>query len=240
MNRAGVTWTEVAGLRDAIAACPPQGVFTHFHSAELDDGSRDQQEKRFAEALAALPVRPDVVHAENSPAVAHRGAAYPWRWTLARPGVFLYGVGSGPTADMQPEPVVAMRARVVDLRTVADGETVSYDATYRAVGLRRIATLAAGYADGYRRALSNVGAVLVRGHRAPIAGLVTMDMTMIDVTDVPCETGDVATLIGRDGDDHIDVEEIASTGSLSPYEVLTGLRARLPRRYVNSENTADA
>jgi alanine racemase len=235
MNRAGVSWNEVGELRDALAAYPPQGVFTHFHSAELDDGSREQQEERFAKAIASLPTRPEVVHAENSPAVAHRGANYSLRWTLARPGVFLYGVGSGPTAAMQPDPVVSMRARVVDMRIVPDGETVSYDATYRAVGSRRIATLAIGYADGYRRALSNVGSVLVRGRRAPVAGLVTMDMTMIDVTDVPCEIGDVATLIGRDGDDQIDIEELASTGNLSAYEVLTGLRARLPRRYVDAD-----
>jgi alanine racemase len=234
MNRAGVAWTDVAELRDVIAAFPPQGAFTHFHSAELDDGSREQQEERFAQAVRALPAPPEIIHAENSPAVAHRPTDYPGQWTLARPGVFLYGVGSGPSAHMQPEAVVAMRARVVDLRTVADGETVSYDATYRAVGPRRIATLALGYADGYRRALSNVGSVLVHGRRAPIAGVVTMDMTMIDVTDVECEIGNIATLIGSDGDERIDVEEVAATGGLSPYEVLTGLRARLPRRYVDS------
>ena len=235
MNRAGVSWNALAEVHDAVAAYPPQGVFTHFHSAELTDGSRERQEERFAQALAALPVRPAIVHAENSPAVAHRGADYRGRWALARPGVFLYGVGSGPTADMQPEPVATMRARVIDVRDVPDGETVSYDATYRAVGARRIATLAVGYADGYRRALSNLGSVLLRGQRAPVAGLVTMDMTMVDVTDVPCELGDIATLIGRDGDDQIDIEEVAATGSLSPYEVLTGLRARLPRRYVNTD-----
>jgi alanine racemase len=235
MNRAGVSWTGVGELHDDIAAYPPEGVFTHFHSAELEDGSREQQEERFAKVLASLPARPEVVHAENSPGVAHRGPNYSSQWTFARPGIFLYGVGSGPTADIKPDPVVSMRARVVDVRIVPDGETISYDATYRAVGSRRIATLAVGYADGYRRALSNVGTVLVRGRRAPVAGLVTMDMTMIDVTDVPCEIGDVATLIGHDGADQIDVEELASTANLSPYEVLTGLRARLPRRYVDAD-----
>jgi alanine racemase len=114
---------------------------------------------------------------------------------------------------------------------VEDGETVSYDATYRAVGRRRIATLPIGYGDGYRRALSNRGTALIRGRPVPVAGLVTMDMTMLDVTDVECDIGDVATLIGRDGEAELDVETVARTADMSPYELLTGLRGRLPRIY---------
>jgi alanine racemase len=231
MNRAGVSWREVAQLHDAIIASPPQGVFTHFHSAELGDGSREEQERRFAKALAELPVRPEMVHAENSPAVVRRGVHAQGHWTVARPGIFLYGVGSG--AEIEPYPVVSVRARVVDMRSIEAGDTVSYGGTYRANSPRRIATLAIGYADGYRRALSNIGTVLVRGQRARVVGVVTMDMTMIDVTDIACEIGDVATLIGRDGDDLLTVANVAETADLSPYEVLTGLRSRLPRRYVN-------
>jgi alanine racemase len=89
-----------------------------------------------------------------------------------------------------------------------------------------------GYADGYRRSFSNKASVLLNGRRAPVAGLVTMDMTMIDVTDLPCEIGDVATLVGRDGEDIITFDELATVSGLSPYELLTGLRQRLPRRYV--------
>jgi alanine racemase len=232
MNRAGIQWTDVATLRELVMDFPPQGAFTHFHSAQRVDGSREVQESRFREALATLPEPPMMLHAENSGGLEH-GDFSPW--SVARPGIFLYGAGSGNNARITPEPVVSLRARVVDIRIVADGESVSYDATYRAVGERRIATLALGYADGYRRSLSNRGTVLVRGKRAPIAGVVTMDMIMLDVTDVPCEIGDVATLIGRDGDDAIDVVEVAVTGELSPYEVLTGLRSRLPRRYVGDD-----
>jgi alanine racemase len=145
--------------------------------------------------------------------------------------VFLYGVTSGNHPDIVPDPVVAVRARVVDLRTIPDGDTVSYGATYTAHGARRIATVAIGYADGYRRVLGNRASVLIRGRRAPVVGVVTMDMTMIDVTDVECEIGDIATLIGTDGDDSIDLMEIGRLGDMSPYEVLTGLRGRLPRRY---------
>jgi alanine racemase len=228
MNRAGVQWDEIGSIAELARSFPPEGVFTHFHSAERNDESRLLQERRFAQALSALPFRPPMVHAENSPAVEHRGSS---PHNVVRPGVFLYGVGSGNSAQILPEPVVSLRARVLELRTVADGETVSYGGVYRAKGSRRIATLAMGYADGYCRAFGNRASVLLGGRRVPVAGVVTMDMTMIDVTGVPCNVGDIATLIGADGDDRIDVAEIAALGEMSPYELLTGLRSRLPRRY---------
>ena len=226
MSRAGVRWDEVAALTDVLRAHPPEGVFTHYHSAELPDGSRAAQTRRFEEALAALPARPPIVHAENSPALEHGGRS---PWTLARPGVFLYGVDTGGSVPV--EPVASLRARVVDLRRVRAGETVSYGGSWSAPDDRRIATLAVGYGDGYRRALSSRGTVLVRGRRAPVVGYVTMDMTMVDVTGIPCEIGDVATLLGADGGDRVRIGELAAAGGLSPYEVLTSLRGRLPRRY---------
>jgi alanine racemase len=232
MSRAGVPWNEVEAIRDLLSTAGPQGVFTHFHSAERKDGSRELQESRFEEALASLPVRPALIHAENSPAVEHGGHS---KWSFARPGVFLYGVTSGNSPRITPDPVVSVRARVVDLRTISDGETVSYGGSWRAGGERRIATLGIGYADGYRRVLGNRASVLVRGRRAPVVGVVTMDMTMVDVTGGPCEIGDAVTLIGADGDERIDVNELAAIGELSPYEVLTGLRGRLPRRYIEAD-----
>jgi alanine racemase len=229
MSRSGVRWTDVADLRDLLELAPPEGVFTHFHSAEIDDDSQALQERRFAEALATLPFRPMVVHTENGAAIARSDGS---PWDVVRPGIFLYGVGGGVGARITPEPVAAVRARIVSTRWLEDGDTVSYLATYRAQGRRRIATLPLGYADGYRRSLSNHATVLVNGQRTPVAGLVTMDMTMIDVTEVPCEVGDVVTLLGRDGVDVIEVGELAEASGLSPYEILTGLRQRLPRRYV--------
>ena len=226
MSRAGVRWDEVDALRDAIAACPPEGAYTHFHSAELNDTSPEQQEQRFRDAISALPERPRILHAENSAAVARRDKS---GWDCVRPGIFLYGVGSGDGARLRPESVVHVYARVIDLRHLRDGDTVSYDATYRAVGDRRIATLGIGYADGYPRSLSNRGGAMLAGRRAGVAGLVTMDMTMVDVTDVPCALGDVATLIG--GDPAFDVATVARTAERSPYEVLTGLRSRIARVY---------
>ena len=226
MNRAGIAWDLVGDLADVIRAHPPEGAFTHFHSADLADATVALQEGRFREALAALPVRPAHLHAENSPRLERTGRS---PWTLARPGVFLYGVDSD--SGVACEPVASVRARVVDIRTVADGETVSYGGTWRATGDRRVATLSVGYGDGYRRALSNCGRVLIRGRYAPVVGYVTMDMTMVDVTGVPCEVGEVATLLGADGDERLTLWDVARAGGISPYEVLTSLRGRLPRIY---------
>lgn len=226
MSRAGIRWDHVASLADALRVAPPAGAFTHFHSAELDDGSREAQEARFGEAIAQLPVRPRLLHTENSAAIVRRS---PSPWDCVRPGVFLYGVGSGARAALQPLPVAHLRARIVELRDVEPGETVSYDATWRAPARRRIATLSCGYADGYRRHLGNVGRGLVHGREVPVAGVVTMDMTMLDVTDVPCAPGDVATLIGENGGRVLTAETVAAAAGMSPYELLTGLRQRVPR-----------
>jgi alanine racemase len=225
MSRAGVRWDEVGALRAAITSCPPEGAYTHFHSAELNNGSVDEQEARFREALAILPERPRVLHTENSAALSLRGGSV---WNCVRPGIFLYGVGTAEHAHLSPEPVAHVMAKVVDIRDIHDGETVSYDATYRAVGDRRIATLGIGYADGYPRALSNRGAALLGGRRVCVAGVVTMDMTMVDVTDTACALGDQAILMGSPP---LDVATVARTADMSPYELLTGLRSRLSRVY---------
>jgi alanine racemase len=228
MSRAGVRWDEVDALSAVIRESPPEGAYTHFHSAERDDGSAENQEQRFREAVAALPDRPRLLHAENSAALVRRGRSV---WDCVRPGIFLYGVGSEGEAQLQPRPVAHMHARVVDLRRVRNGDTVSYDATYRAVGDRHIATLGVGYADGYPRALSNRGCALVNAHRVCVAGVVTMDMTMVDVTDVPCALGDTGTVIGGERDGGVDVAAVARTADMSPYELLTGLRSRISRVY---------
>ena len=109
---------------------------------------------------------------------------------------------------------------------------MSYDATWRATSRRRIATIPMGYADGYPRALSNRASALTPDGTVPIAGIVTMDMIMLDVTDSNCDVGDVVTLLGSGEDGgRIDLKELASLAGMSYYEVLTGLRSRLPRYY---------
>ncbi|MBA3646217.1 MAG: alanine racemase [Gemmatimonadaceae bacterium] len=232
MSRAGASWREVYELAALTAQHPPEGVFTHFHSSELDDGSMDAQEERFEAALKRLSFKPKLTHTDNSAALArHENTGR----DIVRPGIFLYGVGSGPTASVQPEHVVSLRARVVEIRTIEPGDTVSYDAIFTARRKTTLATVAVGYADGYPRALGNVAQVSIRGKLAPVAGVVTMDMTMIDVTDIACELGDVVTLIGRDGPNLLTVEQVAASGSLSPYEMVTGLRSRIERTYVETQ-----
>ncbi|MEO8911019.1 MAG: alanine racemase [Gemmatimonadaceae bacterium] len=233
MSRAGIPWREIDSIVQVVALAPPEGAFTHFHSAELDDGTLYTQEKRFREAISRLPSRPKLLHTDNSAAFARHGRS---DWDLVRPGIFLYGVGSGTSAAIQPEPVVSLRAPIVEIRKLEAGETVSYNAAFRAERPARIATLSVGYADGYPRALSGTGSVLIGGTIAPIAGMVTMDMTMIDVTTVRCEVGDAATLIGRSGSTALTVERVADTAGISPYELLTGLRSRVERTYTGPEN----
>ncbi|MCC7194861.1 MAG: alanine racemase [Gemmatimonadaceae bacterium] len=227
MNYAGVRWDEVDTLAGELGACPPSGAFTHFHSAELDDGSMEVQAQRFRDALDVLPTRPQVLHVENSAAIVRAASS---EWTFVRPGAFIYGVARGGT--MLPEPAVHLRARVVDIHDVPAGESVSYDATWTATRPSRIATLGAGYATGCRRALGNKGSAILHGRRVPVVGALTMNFTMVDVTGLACERGDVATLIGADGDELIVVNDVAAASGLSPYEILTALRSGVPRVYV--------
>lgn len=230
MARSGISWRDVGSLSEILKAHPPEGVFTHFHSSELDDGSVQAQEGRFRIALDALPSRPSIIHTDNSAAIVRRGRS---KLGAIRPGIFMYGVGSGETSPLQPQAVVYVKARVVETRWVDEGDTVSYDATWTAGRRSCIATIPLGYADGYPRNASSVGLGFVRNSIAPIVGRVTMDMIMLDVTDTGAEVGDVVTMIGDPAttDAAIDVASIAAFASMSPYELLTGLRGRLPRIY---------
>jgi alanine racemase len=233
MARAGVRWDRVESLRDVLGAHPPEGVFTHFHSADEDIDSRDEQDARFVDAMLDLgDALPAAVlrHSDNSAGIASRARLSPG--SLARPGIAVYGGMF--TGLLGLRQVVHLRARVVDIRDVTPGETVSYGATWTATRSSRIATISAGYADGYRRHLTNRGEVLLGGVRCPVAGRVTMDMIMVDVTDVPCAVGDVATLIGADGAATVSTEQVAEMAQLSPYELLVGLALRVPARPLSS------
>ncbi len=233
MSRAGARWdamiTIAAPFAEVITAHPPEGMFTHFHSADVDTAAFAEQAQRFVavrKALATVLPEKLLTHTDNSAALArHHGSP----GALARPGLALYGAGT--VAEHALENVVHVRARIVDTREVLAGESVSYRATWTAAATRRIATIPVGYADGYRVAFSNRGEVLIAGRRCSVVGRVTMDMTMIDVTDVPCEVGDVVTLLGNEGDAQLSLDEIARRSGLLSYELLIGLKLRLPRLY---------
>lgn len=237
MGRAGLPWDRAAEWVDAILeACGDsatwEGCFTHYHSADAEDRApTEAQRARFEAALAALPPglrRQLIVHSANSAAAVRCGG---FGDDVARPGIFLYGGGVG--GAIRPEPVVSVRARLVRVVEVRAGATVGYGATHVARGPERWGTLSIGYGDGVPRALATGGGeVLIRGRRVPMIGRVSMDMVTIDITDVAdAEVGDVATLLGRDGDEEIGVDEVAARVGTISYEVLTGLTARLPRLY---------
>jgi alanine racemase len=211
-----------------------EGCFTHFHSADEPDlGPTEAQVRLFREALAELPPEPEgspkrVVHCANSAAALRRGG---FGMGLVRPGIFLYGGQAG--AEVSPSPVVSVRARVVRVADEPPGWSVGYGATYRAKRAERWATLAIGYGDGLRRALSPAGGeALLHGRRVPMIGRISMDVTVVDVTEVPeVRSGDVATLLGHDGGEEIRVDEVAARVGTISYEILTGLGPRLPRVY---------
>lgn len=228
MSRSGFRY-DAAALRGAAAellarADGWEGIYTHFHSPEANPAATDEQWTRFQAVVAALPRRPPLVHAANS-AAAVSGRRY--TADLVRPGIFLYGGGPvGPT----PRPVAALRARVVALRRLAPGDTVSYGATWRADRPTTVATIATGYADGVPRAAGRAPREVELGGRTlPIVGRVAMDMLMAEVSDDhPVTLGDVATVWGG----VVSLDRQAESAGTVSYELLTMLGARVPRRYV--------
>jgi len=225
MNRGGIAWDAVPGVMSAFADAPGfEGIMTHFHSAWDDPASVREQWGRFQAVLAALPRRPALVHAANS--VAALG--YPEvACDLVRPGIFLYG---GRAGAHEPRSVVRWKALISRAAWVDPGSTVSYNARWTASRRTCVVSVAAGYADGLRRAVSGKGAMLVGGRRWPMAGAVTMDFTMLAMDEVPSD-GAVATLIGTDGDEEITLETFAVWADTISYEILTGLGPRVRRVY---------
>lgn len=230
MSRLGFSWRDRSLLAEAaglLASAPGwEGIFTHFHSADLDIATVQAQWHRFLQVRAALPSRELLVHAANS-AAALRGRAF--AGDLVRPGIYLYGgaVHEGP----DPHPVVRLRAPVVATRRIEAGDTVSYGATWQAPGPTNIVTLAIGYADGLLRSLGTGGRVELEGELRPIVGRITMDSTMVDVGESVVPLGAVATLYG--GMISLDAQARAA-GTIS-YELLTALGARVSRRYGGME-----
>jgi len=226
MGRAGVRWDEIEELGVAVDTPSLEGCYTHFHSAERRDGTAELQLERFLGAVARLPRRPRLLHVANS-AAALRGKQF--AFDLVRPGIFLYG-GSAADDLPQPRPVVSVRARVLSVRRMGKGDTASYNASWTAQRDTVIATLRCGYADGLRRMLASGGAaVLLRGQRCPIVGLVQMDMALVETGTLEVQVGDVATIVGADAKQRITLKEIADWSGDVQHEFLTGLGPRLRR-----------
>ncbi len=227
MGRFGCPPKEAPGLAQLIVqtlGLRLAGTWTHFASADSDDATTRRQFHLFTETLNRFDVDPGVRHACNSAGVLRHPD---FALDAVRCGIAIYGCEWPGT-----KPALALRALVTHVKTVEAGATVGYGATWKAPGPRRVATVAIGYADGVHRARSNRGEVLVRGRRAPLIGVVSMDAITLDVTDVPgVQLGDVATLIGADGEDRITAEEVAGWSGTISYEVLTSIGSRVERRY---------
>ncbi len=215
------------------------GVLSHFACAGNENGRAftSEQLELFNELMKQVRgagFNPRYRHLANSAAML----AYPdSRMEMVRPGAALYGLKRDvlpPDApDIGLKPVLSLRTRIMYMKAAPTGTALGYGVTFRTRRPSRIATLPIGYHDGYSRALSNRGTVLVHGQRAPIVGRVSMDLTLVDVTEIEgARVGDQVTLIGRDNDDEILAEELANQAGTISYEIVCGIGQRVPRLVV--------
>jgi alanine racemase len=228
MGRFGCAPEIAPELARYIVAAPGlhlEGTWTHFHSADSDERATRRQFELFSQTLDSLGVEPGLRHAANSAAALR----YPeMALDAVRCGIALYGC-----EHPELRPALTLRALVTHVKDVPPGASAGYGATWRAQQPSRLATVSIGYADGVMRARSNRGWVLIRGSRAPIAGAVSMDSLTVDVTEIDgVSTGDVATLIGSDGEERIRAEQVAEWSGTISYEVLTAIGARVERRHL--------
>ena len=240
MSRLGVLPRDVPKMAAMLAKhreVQVSGLMTHFACADGGNPeSINQQMDLFDEACAALRrlgIDPPLRHAANSAAILQSPRAH---LNVVRPGIALFGVEPRLGICKELRPVMQVRTELVAVREIPAGATVGYGATWTAKRTSRIATIPMGYADGLSRALSNRGELLVRGKRAPIAGVVSMDMAMLDVTEIDdVKVGDECVVLGTQkgplGQDTISAEEIASRLNTIPWEVLTDISRRVPRFY---------
>ncbi len=238
MGRIGVrpeSAAEAALAIDRMSGLRLAGLMTHFASADMADLSRAREQLRIftdsSESIYRALGRKLILHCANSGAVLSLPHS---NLSCVRPGIMLYGSFPSPecvrSADLQP--VMTLRSRVVFLKDVSQGESVSYGHTWTAARPSRIATVSLGYGDGLPRRLSNRGVALIREQRAPIAGRVCMDQTMLDVTDIGgVELGDEVVFWGVQGGSELRLEEVAKQIEGSPYELMCSVASRVERVY---------
>ncbi len=219
-----------------------EGVATHVSASRSAHPFTDVQSRRLQamlDELAADGVSPPLVHFANTAAIlGNVGTQLP----LARPGIALYGIVAPETSELgqQLRPVMSLRTQIVYMKDVPAGTPIGYNGTYVTSRRTRIATLPIGYNDGLAYRLSNRGCAIVRGSLAPIVGSISMDYTMIDVGPIPgVEVGETATLIGRDGEASIAIDELASLVGTIPYEIACSVGKRVRRIYLRPERGHD-
>ncbi|HSQ91454.1 MAG TPA: alanine racemase [Nitrospiraceae bacterium] len=238
MGRLGLSPEELLSLLDdpiLRSSLQIEGLMTHLADADGTDSAFTERQlgifRSMLEQTRQRGLTIPFLHTANSAAIVRFPDAH---FSLVRPGIMLYGYHTLPPSIPAPDlkPVLSLQSTIVQLRSIPRGGTVSYNRTFVAQRPTRIAVLPIGYADGYSRRLSHRGSVLIQGRRAPIIGLVCMDMIMIDVTDLgPVRVGEIVTLIGQQGEESIWADEVSNWMDTIPYEVLCGIGHRVPRLY---------
>ncbi len=239
MNRLGLQHHEAAEAVLEIAGLPGlkvEGLYTHFAAADEKDISyTEEQEAKFDQVVEQCRMKGlqvDCLHAANS-AAALRDSRF--HYNMVRPGIMLYGSNPLPSsvAPIKPlKPALTLKSKIVQLKKVSADQPVSYGCTYRTKGETTIATVAAGYADGYNRLLSNRGRVILRGNKAPIVGRVCMDYIMVDVSHIPAaRVGDEVVLIGSMGGQTVSADDLAALCGTISYELFCAVGRRVPRFY---------
>lgn len=229
MNRWGVDPDEAGEARKMLGT-QLAGVYTHLASADSDKDATHRQLDLFDAVLAAHPFGGALVHAANSAGALWHPTSH---YDCVRPGIAVYGLhpagDEGDPADEDLRPALSLRSYVADVRRLSPGDGVSYGLTFRAEGTMFVAVVPVGYAEGYRRILSNRAAALVRGERRPLLGRVTMDACVFGV-DARVEVGEEVVLIGEQGRESIQAEELARWAGTINYEVTTGINPRRVER----------
>lgn len=208
-----------------------EGIYSHFPAAEKEDGKTEKQARDFElliKALAAKEIRFIFKHIANSTGLLKHPDA---EMNLLRPGLSLYGVypDKSLTSLINLEPVLSLKSRVVMVKRLMPGESAGYGRDFIADKPTTIAIVPIGYSHGYPFKISRESSVLIHGKHYPLAGRISMDYICINLGDDFAEAGEVVTLIGEDGDESIRISEIANLAGTIPYEILTGLNARIPR-----------
>jgi alanine racemase len=217
----------------ASANLEVDAVYTHFATADDPEHPlMELQRERFEKSrayLASLGVTPRLSHAANSAALLRDSRVW---YDLVRPGLLLYGVVPPPLAStIDLKPALSLRSRLVAVKHIRTGETVSYGGRFTAERPTRVAVVPAGYADGIDLRMAGRGVVLVRGRRAHIVGAVCMDMILLDITDIEAYPGDEVVLLGTQDNEKVDVREMAASIGTIPWEILCRLGSRIERIY---------
>jgi alanine racemase len=243
LTRSGVAPEEAARTAEIVSRMPGirlEGLCTHFACADEDLAATKEELACFLDIrkrLAASDLPIPLAHCAASAALLSLPAS---RMDLVRPGLLIYGIRPSVPQDVpipSITPVMTLKSAIALIRKVPAGRGVSYGHTHTLVRASRLATIPVGYGDGYPRALSNRGYVLIAGRRAPILGRVCMDVTVVDVTDIPqAEEGSEVVLIGKQGTECITVEEIAGMAGTTAHDVTTRLTSRVDRVYIGGED----